>query len=126
MERRHSKKRDEIRKYLASTTAHPSAAQIYEALKTQIPELSLGTVYRNLAGFREDGEVITVAVVDGEERFDYDTSPHQHFICKKCGRVVDVRTPALGEETLTRLQHDTGVEIHSHALTLYGHCENCK
>ena len=126
MERRHSKKRDEIRKYLASTTAHPSAAQIYEALKTTIPELSLGTVYRNLAGFREDGEVITVAVVDGEERFDYDTSPHQHFICKRCGCVIDVQTPALEEESLTRLQRDTGMEIHSHALTLYGHCPDCK
>ena len=126
MERRHSKKRDEIRKYLASTTAHPSAAQIYEALKPHIPELSLGTVYRNLAGFREDGEMITVAVVNGEERFDYDTSPHQHFICKKCGCVMDVRTPALESETLKRLEKETGMEIHSHALTLYGNCPDCK
>lgn len=88
--RRQSKKRDAIREILLASYDHPSVEEIYRRLKPDIPDLSLGTVYRNLALFREEGKAMSVATVAGQERFDGRTHPHAHFICEKCGRVDDV------------------------------------
>ena len=68
--RKHSKKRDAILNCLRETDAHPSAEWVYSRLKPQIPDLSLGTVYRNLALFKETGEAISLGTVMGLERFD--------------------------------------------------------
>ena len=67
---RHSKKREAILAALRGTTRHPSAEWLYRQLKPQHPDLSLGTVYRNLAFFQERGLVQSVGVVQGQERFD--------------------------------------------------------
>ena len=67
--RRTSKKRSAIYEALCNTTAHPSAEQLYSQLKPEIPDLSLGTVYRNLNVLMQDGLIITVGHVNGEERY---------------------------------------------------------
>ena len=67
---KHFRKRDAILTCLRSTDTHPSAEWIYENVRQEIPDISLATVYRNLALFREDGEIISVATVAGQERFD--------------------------------------------------------
>ena len=93
--RKHSKKREAILEALRCAKDHPSAEMLYSRLKGTYPDLSLGTVYRNLAFFINDGEITSVGAVAGQERYDADTSPHAHFICRLCGRVLDVETPAL-------------------------------
>ena len=70
---RYSPKREAILQCLRSTTCHPSAEWLYTQLKPQIPNLSLATVYRNLARFRSEGRVQVVGCVDGEDRYDYTT-----------------------------------------------------
>jgi Fur family peroxide stress response transcriptional regulator len=97
MERKHSNKRDAILKTIRSTGFHPGAQWIYDALKPSIPSLSLGTVYRNINLFREEGAVISVGVVDGEERFDGRVSPHPHLVCCRCGKVADLPCPSGGD-----------------------------
>ncbi|MDR2135440.1 MAG: transcriptional repressor [Treponema sp.] len=87
--KKHSRKRDEILALIRSTTAHPSARWVYERLKPAFPRLSLGTVYRNIRAFREEGELACVGVVQGEERFDGRVEPHCHFVCSGCGAIVD-------------------------------------
>ena len=87
--RKHSRKRDAILACLHATDVHPSAEWIYRQLKPEIPDLSLGTVYRNLAYFADTGEIKCLGTVAGQERFDGDISPHSHFICKNCGAVLD-------------------------------------
>ena len=67
-----SKKRQLILDAIKSTNNHPSAKWVYESLKEEIPDLSLGTVYRNIALFKEEGLIVTVANLDGEERIDGD------------------------------------------------------
>ena len=84
--RRQSKKRDAIRELLLACYDHPSAEEIYRRLKPDYPDLSLGTVYRNLALFREEGKAMSVATVAGQERLDGRTHPHAHFVCEKCAR----------------------------------------
>ena len=87
---KHFRKRDALYTYLKGTTAHPSAETIYTDLKQQIPDLAMGTVYRNLALFKEQGLVSSVATVGGVERFDANTDPHVHFICGTCNSVLDL------------------------------------
>lgn len=72
---RHSPKREAILECLRSTTCHPSAEWVYAQLKPRIPDLSLATVYRNLARFRAEGAVQVIGCVDGEDRYDGDTAP---------------------------------------------------
>ena len=73
---RHSPKREAILECLRSTTCHPSAEWVYAQLKPRIPDLSLATVYRNLARFRAEGTVQVIGCVDGEERYDGNTALH--------------------------------------------------
>jgi len=87
---KHSKKRDAILECVRSTDSHPSAEWVYAQLKPQIPDLSLGTVYRNLSMFKEEGLISTMGVIDGNERFERNTEPHTHFICNHCSAVIDV------------------------------------
>jgi Fur family peroxide stress response transcriptional regulator len=88
--RKHSAKRDAILATLKSTEIHPGARWVYEGLKDRIPGLSLGTVYRNLGLFREEGTALSLGTVKGEERFDGVTEPHPHLICSRCGAVLDL------------------------------------
>ena len=87
---KHSKKRDAILECVRSTNSHPSAEWVYAQLKPQIPDLSLGTVYRNLAMFKDEGLIGTMGVIAGNERFEWNTEPHTHFICNHCSAVIDV------------------------------------
>jgi Fur family peroxide stress response transcriptional regulator len=94
--RKHSRQRDAILTAIQSTRSHPSAQWVYEKLKPRMPGLSLGTVYRNISLFREEGLVRSLGVVNGEERFDGFVSPHPHCICSRCGRVADIPCPDSG------------------------------
>ena len=99
----------------------PSVEEIYRRLKPDYPDLSLGTVYRNLALFREEGKAMSVATVAGQERLDGRTHPHAHFVCEKCGRVDDVNA-ALPETLVTG---EMPGEVKSWTLTFYGICRCC-
>jgi len=90
MTKRYSKKREAILALLRETRSHPDAEWIYQRAKLQYPDLSLGTVYRNLSELSEDGTIISVAVVDGRERYDANIAPHPHFICGRCAAVIDL------------------------------------
>lgn len=118
-----SKKRQIILDTIRSTDTHPSAKWVYETLKEQIPDLSLGTVYRNITLFKEQGLIAPVATVDGEERIDGDTSPHAHFVCKSCGCVYDV--PATHSAVSDASCSMDGFETHNTVLTYYGICGGC-
>lgn len=122
--RKHSKKREAILEALRCAKDHPSAEMLYSRLKGTYPDLSLGTVYRNLAFFINDGEITSVGAVAGQERYDADTSPHAHFICRLCGRVLDVETPAL-ERMDEAVERETGGRVLSHALSFTGECAEC-
>ena len=85
VQRKNSKKRQAILESLRSVTNHPTAEMIYNRLKPEYPDLSLGTVYRNLAMFLEEGQIISVGTVDGQERYDARTDFHAH-LCEALAR----------------------------------------
>lgn len=117
---RKSKKRDAIYEALCSTETHPTAEWIYTELKQSIPNLSLGTVYRNLTRFKEEGKAVCVATVNGQERYDADTAQHGHFICQNCGAVED-----LADMPPVEFPQVDG-EIRTYQLNFYGTCSKCK
>ena len=90
VKRKNSKKRAAILDALASVTEHPTAEMLYNALKNDYPELSLGTVYRNLTLFKNQGKAVSIGTVNGVERFDGNTAPHVHFICNGCSAVISL------------------------------------
>lgn len=87
---RYSKKREAILAAIQSTSCHPSAEWVYQTLKPDHPNLSLGTVYRNLSFFQDSGYIQCVGVVKGHERYDGTVTPHSHFVCSGCGTVIDL------------------------------------
>ena len=121
----YSRKRQAIYELLLSTKEHPSAEWIYNNLKSDYPDLSLGTVYRNLKLLEKNGTVRSVAVVDGCERYDALMSPHSHFVCSKCGRVIDVFLDSLLPTSTEELHIDGAKEINSFTLLYYGICDQC-
>ena len=125
LQRKYSKKREAILCAIKSTTEHPSADMLYEQLRPLYPDLSLGTVYRNLGLFLQSGEIVSVDTVNGQERYDGNTAPHAHFICTHCARVLDVGTPDLLSGLYLAVESATGGVVRSHALTFTGVCAEC-
>ena len=122
---KHFRKRDAILTYLQGTTAHPSAEMVYADLKQQIPDLSLGTVYRNLNLFKEQGLAISVGNVKGVERFDGNTAPHVHFFCTDCGAVLDLPRMEVPAQLVGAAANQIGGTVDQCQMTFTGHCRDC-
>ncbi len=124
--KKHSKKRDAILECIKGTTCHPSAEWVYTQLKPQIPDLSLATVYRNLALFLEEGTISSLGVVQGLERFDGNTQPHVHFICTGCGSVIDLPSLTVPTELESQVSDELGAAITASVLSFQGLCRSCR
>ena len=124
-EKRHSKKREAILELIRSTKIHPGAQWVYDRLKPEFPDLSLGTVYRNISIFRQEGLLAFVGVVNGEERFDGTAESHPHVCCTACGVIADLDGTKF-QETLTRLPIEIpGFSIDVRNTVFYGICAKC-
>ena len=124
---KYSRQREAILAYLHSTKEHPTAETVYTSLKQENPKLSLGTVYRNLNLLAVSGEIQRLSCGDGTDRFDATTTPHSHFVCKGCGRVMDLDVPRISlmdDKCLSEIKDFDG-EIHSHQVFFYGLCKKC-
>ena len=120
------RKRTAILSFLRQTKDHPSAEMVYNHLKQEIPDLSLGTVYRNLSMFKARGEIISLGTVNGVERFDGNTEPHVHFICNGCDAVTDLPQIQVPEELNRQVNEATGGKTETCHLTFTGLCKECK
>ena len=104
--RNFSSKRNAIYNAVCGTDTHPSARWVYDKLKPEIPDLSLGTVYRNIALFKDEGKVSVICNVNGEERIDGNTEPHPHFVCNKCKAVIDVENNQNADDLESQLAEE--------------------
>lgn len=87
---KYSRQREVIQDFLMTRKDHPTADVVYMNVRQQYPNISLGTVYRNLTLLSDMGEITRLRVGDGVDHFDADTSPHHHFVCTECGSVIDL------------------------------------
>ena len=122
--RKFSQQRAAIIEELSSVTSHPTASEIYNMVRRRIPNISLGTVYRNLSMLADDGAILRITTGEGTERFDADTSDHYHFCCSSCGRVSDLALPFCGELNRS-VEELTGAHVQRHSLIFYGECADC-
>lgn len=120
---RKSKQREKIYSYLCGTKSHPSAEMIYEHLKDELDNLSLGTVYRNLVLLEKLGKIICVANTDGTQRFDADCSIHAHFVCRECDEVLDLQE--IDAEQVKKLCAISNEVIERISVVLHGLCPKC-
>ena len=122
---RNSKQKDAILKVLKRTTSHPTADWIYEQVRKEIPNISLGTVYRNLKLMKDEGEVLELGLAGTLSRFDGNGENHYHFRCEGCGGVFDIDEPvdrAIDE----RVARKMGFEVSYHRLEFRGLCNECR
>ena len=89
---KYSRQRESIKEFLMTRTDHPTADTVYENMKLIYPNISLGTVYRNLSLLSDLGEIKKLASFGGADRFDGRVEPHCHFMCTDCGCVIDLET----------------------------------
>lgn len=119
---RKTHQREEILAFLRSQRAHFNAIEIYDAVRSEIPNISLGTVYRNLGKLVEDGEIITVETENRSIYYDGYIAPHTHFVCKYCNNIYDFED----EHYIFNDVREKGFTVEKHRTVLYGTCANCK
>ncbi len=121
----YSRKREAILKAVRSTTCHPTAEWVYETLKPGYPDLSLGTVYRNLTQFKNDGTIVSIGTVNGQERYDGNIRPHTHFVCSRCHAVLDIPGDFLSEAQVEETAEKMGLRVDASDVMLRGLCAKC-
>ena len=114
-----------ILEYLIESHSHPTADEIYKALETRIPSMSVATVYNNLRLFTKIGFVQEMAYGDSSSRFDFSNQKHYHAICEECGKIVDTYYPGLDDVEIAAEQL-TGFRINKHRMELYGISPECQ
>lgn len=121
---KYSRQRESIKTCLMNRTDHPTADALYLSIREEFPNISLGTVYRNLNLLVELGEIIKFTCGDGSEHFDYVTAPHYHFVCKTCGKIHDLPVSMVRPTSEFFTEPFPG-RVDSHALFFFGKCESC-
>lgn len=121
---KYSKQRELIKECLMNRKDHPTADMVYMDVRGTFPNISLGTVYRNLQLLTDLGEIQKLNVGDGVDHFDAKIFPHYHFICKECGNVIDLQM-----DNIDTIKDIAGVnfdgQIAGHITYFYGVCGNC-
>ena len=119
---RYSRQRELITDILKCRCDHPTADMIYQSARDIEPNISLGTVYRNLKLLADEGEILTLETEDKKLHYDGDTSRHSHFICSKCGKIIDLFKPSKLPDEL----NDLGLTVTGEKCVYYGFCTDCK
>lgn len=118
-----SKKRDIIFKEIINNKEHPTADTIYENLKKDYPNLSLGTVYRNLTQLEKNGYIKKITIPGSPVRYEPDLREHDHFVCVQCGKIVDVEK--ISADYFEKSLKDKDITILSSYTIFSGLCKEC-
>ena len=121
---KHSRQRDAIRQNLMNRYDHPTAETVYMDIKGEFPNVSLGTVYRNLSLLSDLGEIQKITTGNGPDRFDGNPNPHCHFQCRQCSSVLDIPFENQEELNARASKHFPGV-IEGNSIQFYGLCPDC-
>ncbi|MGB8657775.1 MAG: Fur family transcriptional regulator [Candidatus Zixiibacteriota bacterium] len=79
-----------ILEHLRRHEAHPTVEMIYNDLVREIPTISKTTIYNTLNAFLDKGIIHAITITGTETRYDYRGSPHHHFLCRECGKIIDI------------------------------------
>jgi len=116
---RYSRQRDIIREVVFSTDSHPTADWIFSKVKNSLPNISLGTVYRNLRQLSENGIIKTIK--DGlVTRYDWNIKPHHHLKCIDCNELTDISLKNIDLKKTIKKRFD--FELSDIEITITGKC----
>ena len=118
-----SKQREAILKYLEGTKCHPTADMVYDRIRQEQPNISLGTVYRNLSLLTDQGIIQKISIPGQPDRFDFRTDNHPHLTCAECGCVIDLDIDLPDLKTIADEAYDG--EITGHQTFFFGLCPEC-
>ena len=121
---RSTRQLEQVFKALQGDHSHPFAHEIYRRVHRKLPRISLATVYRNLHSLVDEGKIRTLLLDEQAARYDPETGEHDHFVCERCGRVIDLFLRRARRIDLTALAKD-GYVVTTHNLTVYGTCRVC-
>ena len=122
---RRSTQRDAILRVIKNTTTHPGADWIYDQVRKVIPNISLGTVYRNLNLLAQAGEIKELDIPGTGSRFDGMTRIHHHLVCENCGRIFDW-DESLDPAIEAKIARKTGFKVKTQYLKFIGICSHCQ
>jgi len=123
--RKNTKQKDIILSALKNTTSHPTADWVFDQVKEEIPNISLGTIYRNLRQLAEIGEILELHIDGSHGRFDHNTKSHCHLRCIECERIFDLIIPECSQ-MIERLNRQRGLKISSYMVIFSGLCMDCQ
>lgn len=104
---------------------HPTAEEVYNKIKQKYPDISMGTVYRNLNDLAAESRINKISIPGAADRFDHITEPHYHLKCAKCGGVFDIRIKYMADlDGMAR--EATGFRLYGHQTIFLGECSSCK
>jgi Fur family transcriptional regulator, peroxide stress response regulator len=122
---RQTTQRKAILTVLRSSRGHPTADEVYDEVKKVMPRISRGTVYRNLHVLRERGDIGELDLSGTITRYEGTTERHYHFVCERCGQVIDLDMP-VRHELDTEIEKRTGGTVSFHHLEFRGLCRDCR
>lgn len=123
---RFTEQRAAVFRFLSGTDTHPTADEVFLAVRSEVPGISLATVYKSLETLVGCGLARKLAYGDGSARYDGRTDPHHHARCLSCGRVFDV-PGSLEEDELEELRSGVGkFQITGYRLEFTGYCPPCE
>lgn len=122
---KYSRQREAVKNFLMNRTDHPTADTVYSCLRQTYPNISLGTVYRNLSLLEQLGEITKISAGSGPEHYDADLSLHQHFICTRCHKVYDIHVKEIDSIMEAAAGSTPGI-IESYRANFYGKCKECQ
>ena len=121
---KYSRQRESIKEFLRSRTDHPTADVVYENMKLIYPNISLGTVYRNLSLLADLGEIKKLSSFAGADHFDGRTERHCHFMCTRCERIIDLENAKI-HHIMELAGENFGGKITDYSARFFGLCEDC-
>lgn len=125
MDRRNTVQKELVLEIVRDMRSHVTADDVYARIHSVHPNISKGTVYRNLSLLADEGEIRRVEIPDGPDRFDFTLENHYHVRCVKCGNVLDVDMDVISDIN-SRIKDNHGVRFLDYDILFKGICPACQ
>lgn len=122
MKERNTRQKDIITDIMTKTKIHPTARELWQLVKKVDSSVGQATVYRHIHRLLDEGKIICVTTIDGEEHYDWKASFHAHFICNCCHQIYDIMLDHIKQEELF---HDIPHRVLFSNIVACGICKEC-